>query len=282
MLSRSTSEVSNLDDEAGYYLKQADYYLEQLKTRNFFSQRYCTSMDCFIQNLLRDKWLSVEGNSFDDNTDEVVNSIEDGDSDCWHLPASDNDLISSMNVKEKLFAVTISDPNAAVGTDASSISLHRRRRHLFVSLVVDNAVFAEARPYVFRRMETNEKQIDRWDANHGTNDNYSKNNDKMSDSRLVIPQRSWKQQHRDSMLAIPKRILSFDRLTAPVISKKKEEADLGHTHGSEDDGIVTTNKKEMPEPLQAFSWNDRTKILLPEVTSTFQRPLPNCRLLQLA
>ena len=94
-------------------------------------------------------------------------------------------------------------------------------------------------------------------------------------------------EHRDSMLAIPKRILSFDRPTAPVISNKIEEADEGHTNGSHDDkhkhknGIVTTNKKKMPEPLQAFSWNDRTKIMMPKVTSTFQRPLPNCRLWQL-
>ena len=51
-------------------------------------------------------------------------------------------------------------------TDASSISLHHRR-HPFVSLVSDNAIYVEARPYTFRRMEINEKQMDRWNANHG-------------------------------------------------------------------------------------------------------------------
>ena len=40
---------------------------------------------------------------------------------------------------------------------------------------------------------------------------------------------------RDTMLAIPNRILSFDRLTAPVISNKKEDADEEQTHGSDDD-----------------------------------------------
>ena len=51
-------------------------------------------------------------------------------------------------------------------TDSSSISLHHRR-HPFVSLVSDNAIYVEARPYAFRRMEINEKQMDRWNAKHG-------------------------------------------------------------------------------------------------------------------
>jgi hypothetical protein len=259
-------------------------------------------MDCFIQNLLRDKWLSVEGNNFDNNTDEVViDSIEDGDSDCLPLPVlSDNDIISSMNIKEKLIDVTITDPNADadVGTDGeSSISPHRRRRrrrrHLFVSLVSDNAVFAEGRSCAFRRTEDNEKQIDRWDANHGIHDNYNENNDKINDSRrLVIPQeRSWKQQQRDSMLAIPKRTLSVDRLMSLVITDKKEEEDEGHINDNSDDDnkhkhkngtIVTTNKKKIPEHLQAFPWDDKTKTKNRNTKSNFGIPTSFAKLLALA
>jgi hypothetical protein len=184
------------------------------------------NMDCFIQNLIRDKLLSVEVNNF--NREKVVVIIEDGYIDRWPQPVSDDNIISGINSKKQLVpATTTTSPNADIGTDAASIN-HRPRCRLFVATVRDSArVFFNARPEVFRRMEGNKKQIDRWVANHVT---HSSNNSvdirrEMNESRLVIPNRSWKQHHQrfrreksESMLVIPKR--SWKQLPA-VIEKRR-------------------------------------------------------------
>jgi hypothetical protein len=189
---------------------------------------YQINMDSFMQKLLLDKLLSAEWNDIN----EVVDII------CPLPVSSDDDVIStSVNAKEKLIAATITAPDADIGTCRASISLyHRPHRLLFVDILTDNAlVFAEARPNVFRQMEDN-----RWDAIHDThndnndndndnvndndnnnnNDNGNSNNSNVSDlirreiidSRLVIADRRWKQQHRDfrrgesdSMLVMPSR-----------------------------------------------------------------------------
>ena len=191
---------------------------------------YQINMDSFMQKLLLDKLLSAEWNDIN----EVVDII------CPLPVSSDDDVIStSVNAKEKLIAATITAPDADIGTCRASISLyHRPHRLLFVDILTDNAlVFAEARPNVFRQTEDN-----RWDAIHDThndnndndndnvndNDNDNNNNNdngnnnnsnvsdlirrEISDSRLVIADRRWKQQHRDfrrgesdSMLVIPTR-----------------------------------------------------------------------------
>jgi hypothetical protein len=223
-------------------------------------------MDCFVRNLLRAKLLSVEENNF--NSEEVADIIEDRDSDRWSQPVIDDDTISGINSKEKLVATTIPALNAVIGSDDSSTILHHRpQRRLDVALVSDNArCFADARSEVFRRMEDNSTQIDRWDANHSTHSNNNRVDIRreMSDSRLVIPNRRWKQQHQrfrreksETMLVMPKR---SKKQQHAVISSKEEEENEGHINGSDDDQFKHKNRcsKIVSESLQVVSWNDET------------------------
>ena len=197
-------------------------------------------MDCFIRNLLRDKLLSVEENNF--NNEEFADIIEDGNSDRWSISVLNDDTISGINRREELVAATIPAFNAVIGTDAFSTILHQRpQRRLSVALVSDNArCFAKNRPEVFHRMEGNKTQIDRWDANHSTHSDSNRSHIRraMSDSRLVIPNRSWKQQYepfrqekRDTMLVMPKR--SRKQQHVVIASKIKEDDDDVNDDGNE-------------------------------------------------
>jgi hypothetical protein len=223
-------------------------------------------MDSFIQKLLRGKLLSVEGNDINDVVDII----------CPLPVSSDDDIISiSVNaIKEKLSIATIAAPNNAdIGTGRASTSLmhrHRPHRFLYVDIVTDNAlVFADARPNIFRQMEDKKTQIiDRWDAIYGSHssnnisNNNKKNNNcnndindllrrKMSDSRLVIPDRRWKQQHRDfrrencdSMLLIPTRRCSVLMKALAI----KEDEDEGHTDVSNNDLRPETSDSKLAIP----------------------------------
>lgn len=115
-------------------------------------------------------------------------------------------------------------------------------------------------------------EIDRWVVNHDNNNNLRR---EMSDSRLVIPKRSWKQKQRDfrremsdSMLVIANmrnwKQQQQQQLTAITNKRKEEDEDEWHKNGTTYDykykhksGIVTTNKKRK-HSLQNFSWNDKT------------------------
>jgi hypothetical protein len=211
------------------------------------NQKY--NMDCFIQDLLRDKLLSIEENNSDNdndndndsnsnsnsNSDEFVDSIDDDDSDCW----------------KKIIVITAPN-NTDVGTGAASTSLHRRRRRLFVAIVSDNSrVFSQKRPDGFRRMEDIKKQKDQWDANHhGTNNDSNNNNNnnnnkdelkrEMSDLRLLVAKNTCRKQHHrdfrremsDSMLLVPKRRCSdLTIMGLAIINKKKQEYEV-HKNGS--------------------------------------------------
>jgi hypothetical protein len=180
-------------------------------------------MDSFLQKLLLDKLLSVEWNDIN----EVIDIL-------CPLPVSsdDDDVISTsgVNAKEKLIdtsTITTAPDADIIGTSRTSISLHHRpHRLLFVDILTDNAlVFAEARPHVFRQTEdthndNNDNDNVNDNDNSNNNDNGNNNNSnvsdlirrEISDSRLVIADRRWKQQHRDfrrgesdSMLVIPTR-----------------------------------------------------------------------------
>ena len=189
-------------------------------------------MDFFMQDLLRNTLVSIEGNNSDsDNdsdSDESVDSIDDNDGDCWQIPVPDDDddgIIFSLNAKGKLTVDIITAPsNADVGTS-----------HLSVALVSDNAkILAVARPEVFRRMEDIRKQKDQWDANHGTHsngNNINTNRDdlkrEMRDSMLIVANTCRKEQeHRD-----------FRRKMSDI-EEEEEEAeeeteDEGHNSGSD-------------------------------------------------
>ena len=188
------------------------------------------------------------------------------------LFVSDDDTVSSIDSKEKLVAATIPALNAVIGTDAFSTILNQRpQRRLSVALVSDNArCFAKNRPEVFHRMEGNKTQIDRWDANHSTHSDSNRSHIRraMSDSRLVIPNRSWKQQYepfrqekRDTMLVMPKRSRKQQHV---VIASKIKEEDEGPINDSDDDqykhndSIVMITSKIISESLRVVSWNDKT------------------------
>jgi hypothetical protein len=81
----------------------------------------------------------------------------------------------------------------------------------------------------------------------------------ISDSRLVIPNRSWEQQNqpfrrekKDTMLMMPKRRRKQQHA---VIASKRKEEDEQHKHKN---SIVTLDSKIISESLQVVSWNDET------------------------
>ena len=187
-------------------------------------------MDFFMQDLLRNTLVSIEGNNSDNDndsdSDESVDSIDDNDGDCWQIPVPDDDddgIIFSLNAKGKLTVDIITAPsNADVGTS-----------HLSVALVSDNAkILAVARPEVFRRMEDIKKQKDQWDANHGTHNNNSINTSKddlkreMRDSMLIVANTCRKEQeHRD-----------FRRKMSDIEEEEEEEEEEEDDDDDEDEG----------------------------------------------
>ena len=191
-------------------------------------------MDFFMQDLLRNTLVSIEGNNSDNDndsdSDESVDSIDDNDGDCWQIPVPDDDddgIIFSLNAKGKLIVDIITAPsNADVGTS-----------HLSVALVSDNAkILAVARPEVFRRMEDIRKQKDQWDANHGTHNN--------NDNDINTNKDDLKQEMRDSMLLVANTCRKqqehrdFRRKMSDIEEEEKEEAeeepeDEGHNSGGD-------------------------------------------------
>jgi hypothetical protein len=253
------------------------------------------SMDCFIQDLLRDKLLPIEEDNSDNDSDsdESVDSIDDNDSDCWKLPISDDDddddIIFISNVRDKLIVDIITAPsNADVGTGTDSTSVHRRRhdhgrhdhgrhdhgRRLSVALVSDNAkVFAVARPEVFRRMEDIKKQKDRWDANHGThiniiNDNNNNNTTtnkydlkrEMSDSILLVANTCRKQQqHRDFRRGMSDSMLVIPKRIFSDLSEELAITDKAKKDG-EDEGHDNGNDNDKYKLKSCMVTTNKTRI----------------------